>query len=373
MTDNGTALATVEREYDGLTMAVAPKEALRRVQELQAFVTTVMLRDLDYGVIPGTGDKPSLLQPGAQKLAEIYGFSHSFEAVEQVKDWERGFFYFEYKCILKSARTGRHVGEGIGSCNSRESKYAGRWVFDRDVPKGLDKASLKTRSGKSRKPPYQAYTMYLVPNDDPYSLVNTIQKMAAKRAYIHAIVAATRSAGVFTQDVEDLPQEAFGEAEDQRSWEREEAPPAPASAKADGRKRDSTPPPPHDPETGEVEPTPVQREINASAARVRQQRVAEGLDPTGHGDRPSPAQSARMMQRERELIECGTLQALAKVWQAVGADARSTAITLTQRAELSKVKDRCKQNLEDAQRAEEERANELGDDPGGLGPDAGGP
>ncbi len=50
------AMTTTERDdYQGLTMMVSPAEALKRVQELQAFVAAVMVRGVDYDVIPGTG------------------------------------------------------------------------------------------------------------------------------------------------------------------------------------------------------------------------------------------------------------------------------------------------------------------------------
>lgn len=242
------ALAKVEpEEYRGLTMAAAPAEAQRRLQELQAFVHSAMVKDVDYGTIPGT-DKPCLFQPGAQKLAEIYGFSHRFIPVEQVKDWGAGFFYFEYRTVLESRRDGSFIGEGIGSCNSRESKYAGRWVpagdlpsgadqkslqrregarwcFASEIPAGVDKRSLQTQERTSKKTggKYTVFRVvdeqFLVPNPDPYSLVNTLQKMAAKRSYVHAVIAATRSSGIFTQDVEDLPPEAFGKVETARAWE----------------------------------------------------------------------------------------------------------------------------------------------------------
>src|SRR5258708_606610 len=108
---DSSALATVDHEYRGLEMATTAIEAQRRLQQLKAFVQSVMVRDEDFGTIPGT-DKPTLYQPGAQKLAELYGFSHRFHVTEQVKDWERGFFYFEYRCELTSRRDGSFVGEG---------------------------------------------------------------------------------------------------------------------------------------------------------------------------------------------------------------------------------------------------------------------
>jgi len=212
--NGNTALQTVS-DYDGLVMAVAPVEALRRVQELQAFVETVMKSGIDYGTIPGTGNKPCLFQPGAQKLAEIYGFAVAFEDTGSTIDWREPFFFFRKRCVLTSRRDGRFVCDGIGSCNSREDRYAWRWAWGREVPKGMDKSTLRTRGrGDSMQ--------YRVPNEDVYSLVNTLEKMACKRALIHAVTNATRSSGIFTQDVEDLPREAFGAAKERRSWEVDE-------------------------------------------------------------------------------------------------------------------------------------------------------
>lgn len=212
--NESTALATVsaERQYQGLQMAIRPAEASRRLQELQAFVKSVMKQGEDYDTIPGT-KKPTLLQPGAQKLCEVYGLVQTFQDVEVVQHWESEppFFHYRKKCMLLSRSTGDVVAEGIGSCNSRESRYAYRWVYDREVPSHLDKRTLqkqeKTGRGGSR------YTVYKLPNPDLCDVVNTIEKMAAKRAVVAAVVAATRSSGIFTQDTEDLPPEAFGAVE----------------------------------------------------------------------------------------------------------------------------------------------------------------
>ncbi len=267
-----TAEVVDHRTYRGLTMAMAPAEAGRRLEEFQAFVAKVMKPDHDFGVIPGT-EKPTLFQSGAQKLAELYGFSHRFILAEAVKDWDRGFFYFEYRCELSSRSDGAFVGEGLGSCNSRESRYAGRWVplsevppnldakrlqsrhgsrwvFRSELPSGIDVKALETQERVSRKngSKYNVWKIvdevFLVPNPDPYSLVNTLQKMAAKRAYIHAVIAATRSSAMFTQNVEDLPPEAFGQVE-ARAWDaREKGEPAatsPAPSAAAEAKTDDAP------------------------------------------------------------------------------------------------------------------------------------
>jgi hypothetical protein len=80
-----------------------------------------------------------------------------------------------------------------------------------------------------------------VPNPDPYSLVNTLQKMAAKRAYVMAVIAATRSSAIFTQDLEDLPAEALGKVEEDKPPPPAAAAPAPETAKAKGSKKAADP------------------------------------------------------------------------------------------------------------------------------------
>jgi hypothetical protein len=215
------ALVRPDAKYEGLMMVTSPSEAQRRLQEIQAFVKTNMTPGVDFGVIPGT-DKPSLYQPGAQKLAEIYGFSTSFKDVETIQDWERPFFLYRKKAIIESRRDGRFIGEGVGSCNSKESRYAYRWIFANEIPKGIDRSTLKSETKTSRNG--KEYTRFRMPNEDIYSLVNTIEKMACKRALVHAVIGATRSSALFTQDVEDLPAEVFGQVEDVRPWHRDAEP-----------------------------------------------------------------------------------------------------------------------------------------------------
>lgn len=203
--EQSSALARTDNDYRGLQMVVSADEAHKRMQQLQAFVQKVMVRNEDYGIIPGT-QKPTLYQPGAQKLTELYGLGWRFTDVETVQDWQQGFFFYRKKCAIFGRRDGHEIGEGLGSCNSREDKYAWRWVFKSDVPKGLRLEELvsKERTGKKGK-----YSVYRLPNPDLFSVVNTIEKMAAKRAFVAAVISATRSAGLFTQDLEDLPKEAF--------------------------------------------------------------------------------------------------------------------------------------------------------------------
>ena len=139
-------------------------EAKNRVQQLQQFVTEFMKPGVDFGMAPGT-DKPTLLKPGAEKLCEIYGFSKIVEIVTQKEDWELPLFAYIVKVRLVNKRTGFPEAEGVGAANSREKKYS---------------------------------------KQDAFSIQNTLLKMAKKRALVDAVLSATRSSGMFTQDIEDF-------------------------------------------------------------------------------------------------------------------------------------------------------------------------
>lgn len=339
-----TAIVRREDHYDGLTMVVEPTEAMQRLQKLREFISQVMVEGEDYGNIPDL-DKKNLSKSGAEKLAEVYGFAAEIVPTESVKDWERGFFYFEYKVRLTSRKDGTFVGEGIGSCNSRESKYAGRWVQESEVPSYLDKSTLKSRTAsewlwasklpagvdkeglpvqwrKSKKkgsdyPVYQyTVTTYQVPNEDICSLVNNIQKMGKKRAYVDAVISATRSSGILTQDMEDSAQQEHVE------------PDAPA------RESSERPKPP-------------------TAAEIKE----------------NPATVARYAQRMGEIAKADSMPSLKRVWTNISADLRSTAISFEQHSRLLDAKDRRKKELESPPPGDayEDPSMDVGEDPAGLG------
>jgi len=144
--------------------AITLNEARERIALLQSFVREMMVPEVDFGLIPGC-KKPSLYKSGAEKLTDIFGLSKTFEIINRVEDWDKKIFHYEVKAVLVNKRTGMVEAEGLGSCCSKEKKYQ-----------------------------YQ----------DAYNIINTIIKMAKKRAFIDAVLSATRSSGIFTQDIEDI-------------------------------------------------------------------------------------------------------------------------------------------------------------------------
>ncbi len=144
--------------------AISLKEAKKRIDTLKKFVDEMMIPGVDYGIVPGV-NKPTLIKPGAEKLCDAYGFSRRIDITNRLEDWYRSIFHYEVKVTLYCKRSGIIEAEGIGCCNSRETAY-------------------KDQNG----------------ND----VVNTILKMAKKRAFIDAVLSATRSSDLFTQDIEEM-------------------------------------------------------------------------------------------------------------------------------------------------------------------------
>lgn len=236
--------------------AMSMEVALARRSAIVEFTRRIMVKDQDFGEIPGT-NKPTLLKPGAEKLCNFFGLEPEFTPIVEDLDWtgaQHGgevFCYARYRCRL--LREGRVVGVGEGSCNSQEAKYRYRWVAEEQVPEQLDRTHLPRRcsqrtlcefdfaieraetTGRYAKPAahWQRFrdaieagtarsvdkftrrgksvaweiavdvTHYRILNPDVADVVNTIQKMAQKRALVAATLIATSASEFFTQDVED--------------------------------------------------------------------------------------------------------------------------------------------------------------------------
>lgn len=186
-------------------MEIPVERAKQQLEQLQDFVRSVMVKNQDYGKIPGV-NKPSLFKSGAEKLLNVMGMSAEFELMDKIEDWDNGFFHYRYKCIVRSKKYGHKVAECEGSCNSKEDKYRWRWIPEWKLPEGTNTSKLeyKTREYKSGSRKGEKYKLYRMENDDPYTLVNTLQKMSQKRSLVGATLIATRTSMTFTQDVEDM-------------------------------------------------------------------------------------------------------------------------------------------------------------------------
>jgi predicted RNA-binding Zn-ribbon protein involved in translation (DUF1610 family) len=220
--------------------------AIDHYNTLVHFIQRSLREGLDYGVIPGCGDKPALFKPGAEKIATLFGWRESLELVESVKDWTgqnfggEPFFYFEYKCTLKDYQ-GNVVAECFGSCNSWEEKYRTR-TAERVCPQ-CGAAAIKRSNYPDRQTGDKGWYCHAksggcsakfhstdaqitsqqqgkVPNEKIFDQVNTITKMGQKRAMVGSVILAANASNFFavehaeiqTIDADWEPQEDISSA-----------------------------------------------------------------------------------------------------------------------------------------------------------------
>ena len=135
---------------------------MAKIRQFQQIIRQSFVEGHDYGVIPNT-DKPTLYKPGAEKILMLLGLRSEFDIVDSTRDFEKGFFEYQIRCRLLHGDM--IITEGLGAANTREAKY---------------------RKG------------------DPYTLDNTVLKMAKKRALVDAALLVGSLSDIFTQDVEDM-------------------------------------------------------------------------------------------------------------------------------------------------------------------------
>jgi hypothetical protein len=244
--------AIVVQQPGFLAPVIGVQQALEAYQAKKDLIDRIFKEGVDYGTIPGSS-KPSLLKAGAEKSTSFFGLHPVMADAEVVNDWtgqDHGgepFFYYRRTCNLY--RGDVLVASVDGSCNSWEKKYRYRWVDESNVPSNVDKSKLKTQGGKisefsfaldkaettgkygkpaeywerfktavangtarkfmrkTSKGEAEAWeidgTLYCLPNEDPSDIVNTVLKMADKRALVAATLIATGLSEYFTQDIED--------------------------------------------------------------------------------------------------------------------------------------------------------------------------
>ena len=123
---NGIAPST-NLELARLMPVMDIESAIARRRLIIDATANLMQEGVDYGKIPGAGDRLVLLQPGADKLCKLFGLVIRYDVVTKEEDWSgerhngEPFFYYEVRGT--GWREDYVAGEGIGSCNSWESKY----------------------------------------------------------------------------------------------------------------------------------------------------------------------------------------------------------------------------------------------------------
>lgn len=245
MTNETTAIA--ERDFT-LPDAQTVENRLAAIENFQRLVRQHLHEGHDYGAIPGTGGKPTLLKPGAEKITKLMGLADSYLIINEVRDWDKPLFAFTMRCRLTMIGTDVLIAEGLGECNSRESKYRYRqgtntcpWCGKEAIIKGRADfgggwVCWNKRGGCGVKFSDDQFSQpEQVENLDVADQVNTFVKMAKKRSLVDAALSAGRLSDIFTQDMEEQRQPSRPETSPSR------APETPVSSHQDAPSTPSSP------------------------------------------------------------------------------------------------------------------------------------
>lgn len=205
------------------------QRAINAVKSLSTIVdalrSTQMIEGMDWGTIPGTGDKPTLLLPGMEKLMRALNAVPKYIETCIIRDYDRPLFHYEYECHLVDAGTGAIIpgGVGLGLCTSMESGF--RWREQKRKCPVCGKEAIITgkkeygggficwkKEGKSDgcgakfgedDKRITDQPIGRIENPDIFDQVNSILKRAKKRALGDAIKGAANVSQYFTVDLED--------------------------------------------------------------------------------------------------------------------------------------------------------------------------
>ena len=228
--DIGSSVVTGELvKIDDKPVFIAPAATFEQAKEMidlkKKLMNELLVEDTDYGTIPGT-PKPTLYKAGAEKANSFFGLSPVMKTEASIEDWNGtdhgGEPFFFYKKVCQLWRGDRLIAALSGSCNSWEEKYRYRST-NRKCPKCQKETIIKGKAQYGggwlcyakkggcgakfvdKDPLIVDQIIGKTANDRIFDEVNTIEKMAEKRALVASTLVATGMSQYFTQDLDDKP------------------------------------------------------------------------------------------------------------------------------------------------------------------------
>ena len=252
--NNNTAVAEIHENPDFMMGLNELKARANMVTEIKR---QIMKNGRHFGVVPGCGDKPTLLKNGAELLC--MAFKLAPDAKVEIADLGNGHREYTVTTTLTSIVTGAPIATGLGSCSTMESKYRYRGTELINTGKPVPSAYWKDRDasvigGKgfvAKKDENGAWKIFQkgdkkVENPDIADVYNTVLKMASKRSLVDATLKATGGSCEFTQDIEDMAEKAVEDlgprvaANDYADYQVMDEAPAPQQTKASAKKPAAT-------------------------------------------------------------------------------------------------------------------------------------
>lgn len=185
------------------TRAMTASDMRAQVNLVQEVMQAVMKKDTHYGVIPGS-KKPSLYKPGAEVLAATFRIAVSYRVEDLSTD---DHVRYRVTAIGTHQTSGIVLGDGMGECSSGEEKYKWRRAICEEEYEATPENRRRIKFGKYQGKVEKTKQVRTEPADQ----ANTILKMACKRAQVAMTLNVTAASDIFTQDIEDLPEELRSE------------------------------------------------------------------------------------------------------------------------------------------------------------------
>lgn len=189
-----------------------------QVQIIQQMYASVMKRGVHYDAIPGTGKwvknqktgkteyvegKPVLLKAGAEKI----NFACRIGSDPIITREFDGFdTHFHIMARMFSINSGRTLGYGVGEGSTKESKWAWRKAVCHEEYEATPETKRRIHWQKKYKDNYKEKDEFEAVEQvrqNPADIINTVLKMAVKRAEVDGCKKSTACSDVFDVDIDE--------------------------------------------------------------------------------------------------------------------------------------------------------------------------
>lgn len=211
----------VKAELSGALTGISVQAVLDRLRLINELMSAAMIKDIDYGVIPGTKGKPTLLKPGAEKLAVMFRLAPRYKTEKHFH--ADGHLTVESTCQILDANE-NFLGEASAMCSTRESKYryrGGARVCPECGKPNIRKSNKPPRNDPEGEPGFYCWAKtggcganfdagderitsqseQKVENPDLADSYNTVLRIAEKRSLLGAIRLVTGSSALFDEEI----------------------------------------------------------------------------------------------------------------------------------------------------------------------------
>lgn len=196
-----------------------PTDLLLRQANAVLQMKRLFKKDVHYGPPYPGSKKDTLLKPGAELLARRFGIYPHYEAIKEILqinplNLDQSVIVYIYRCQMIDIQTGVVVGEAFGACSSLEDKYrqrtakrecpaCGGGVLRSKWPETLPEEQREWYC-KDCKKKFAATASEIVSqvlgtvvNPNPLNELNTVIKIAQKRAMVSSVIVATAASSYF--------------------------------------------------------------------------------------------------------------------------------------------------------------------------------